>query len=132
MSRENVEVVQAAFDAYSRADLDRLLEVTSPEIVVNQPQEQPDLQTYEGHDGLMRALAEWVGEWDGYQVEVLRVIDADPHVMAKVRQRGRGKASGVEIESTMSWVFTMEGSKIVRWRMFLSEQEALEAVGLRE
>ena len=132
MSRENVEIVQAAFDAYSRADFDRLLELASPEIVVNQPQEQPDLQTYEGHDGLMRALAEWVGEWDDYEVEVLQAIDADPHVMAKVRQRGRGKASGVEIESTMSWVFTMEDSKIVRWRMFLSEQEALEAVGLRE
>jgi hypothetical protein len=51
-----------------------------------------------------------------------------------VRISGRGKRSGVEIEIDMPlWqVWTLRDGKAVRWRIFRSKQEALEAAGLRE
>jgi ketosteroid isomerase-like protein len=52
-------------------------------------------------------------------------------VVAVARYRGTGKASGVPVETTVAHLYAFEGGKIVRWRMFGTEAEALEAAGLR-
>ena len=132
MSRESVELVQAAYDAYFSGDMERLLSLVAPDVVVEQPRDQADFRVYEGHEGLMQAVTEWTGEWDDYRVEILRVADADPHVLVTVRQHGRGKASGVEVESVFTFVHTVESGRVTSWRMFTSEAEARDAAGLRE
>jgi ketosteroid isomerase-like protein len=43
-------------------------------------------------------------------------------------QRGRGKASGVPVESEVTFVFTVRQGTIARWQMFTSEQQARDAV----
>ena len=130
MSRENVEVVRAATQAWLSGDLSAALELVAEDIVTMQPPTQADARTYVGHDGLMQAMADWGDQWDDWQVELIRVIDADPDVVGVLHQRGRGKISGVEVASELGSVIAVEGGKIVRWQMFFSEQEALEAVGL--
>ena len=42
------------------------------------------------------------------------------------------KRSGVEVEGLFTFVFTLKAGSLVRWRMFADEDEALEAVGLRQ
>ncbi len=132
MSRENVEVVRAAYDAYLRGDANRLLDLLSPDVVVEQPPNQADARTYRGHEGLMQAIREWTGEWDDYRFEVIRMLEAGPEVLVTVRQRGRGKASGLEVESVFTFVHSVEDGRVASWRMFTSEAEALEAVGLQK
>jgi ketosteroid isomerase-like protein len=53
-------------------------------------------------------------------------------VVAIARYRGTGWASGIPVETTAAHVYALQGGKIVRWRMFNSAAEALQAVGLRE
>jgi ketosteroid isomerase-like protein len=130
MSQANVEVVQAAFAAYFRGDEPALLELAAPDVIVTQRPDQPDVRDYHGHDGLIQAMTEWVGAWDDYVIEMLRVRDIDDLVFVVIRQRGRGKASGVPIEGEATFVFRVRHGKVVRWQMFGSEQEALKAVGL--
>jgi ketosteroid isomerase-like protein len=132
MSQVNVELVQAAFEAYFRGDEPAILALAASDVIVTQPPDQPDLYDYHGHDGLLAAMAEWVGEWDDYSIEVLRVRDVGDYVLVDTRQRGRGKGSGVPVESEVPFVFTVRQGKIVRWQMFRSEREALQAVGLGE
>jgi hypothetical protein len=45
---------------------------------------------------------------------------------------GRGAISGVEVRSISYELLTIRGGKIVRFREFHEESEALEAAGLRE
>jgi ketosteroid isomerase-like protein len=129
VSNENVEVVRAAIEAWLGGDLPAALELVDEAIVTTQPPTQADARTYVGHDGLMQAMADWGGQWDDWQFELLRVIDAHPDVVAVLHQRGRGKISGVEVATELGCVYTVERGRIVRWQMFFSEQEALDAVG---
>ena len=130
MSQENVEVVRAATEAWLSGDFSAALELVAEDIVTTQPPTQADARTHVGHDGLVQAMADWCDQWDDWQVELLRVIDADPDVVGVLHQRGRGKISGAEVASELGSVIAVEAGKIVRWQMFFSEQEALEAVGL--
>jgi hypothetical protein len=43
---------------------------------------------------------------------------------------GRGKGSGVQVELRFSFLFSLRAGKIVEWRIFMREDEALEAAGL--
>src|SRR5205814_2032065 len=72
MSQENVEIVRAAFDAYFRGDMETLLGLMDPEIVVMQPPEVPDGTTFHGHAGVMEAIAAWPEQWDDYQLGIVQ------------------------------------------------------------
>ena len=77
-------------------------------------------------------MAEWLGAWDDFSLEVLGAREVGDHVLATTRQRGRGKGSGVPFEIEVTFVFTVRDSMVVRWQMFMSEQQAVETVGLAE
>jgi hypothetical protein len=49
-----------------------------------------------------------------------------------VHHRGRGKLSGAEVELQVAYVHTIKDGKGVRWEMFATLDEALEAAGLSE
>jgi ketosteroid isomerase-like protein len=132
MSRQNLEAVQAAFDAYYRGDMERVAAFADPDLMATQSAEMPDAETFHGRLGLIQAIDAWEGAWDDFRVERLRARAIGDHVLTTVRQRARGKRSGVEVEGLFTFVFTLKAGKLVRWRMFADEEQAMEAVGLRQ
>ena len=78
MSQENVEIVQSAFAASVRGDMDAVLQHCAEDIVITQPPELPGVSPRQhGHPGVLEAFAIWPEQWDEYRVEPPRVI-ADP------------------------------------------------------
>ena len=130
MPHDNVRVVREAFDAYLRGDEAGMLALTSPEVVVRQFPDQLDVHDFHGHDGVRQVMAEWIGAWEDWKIELLAAREMGDVVLATARQRGRGKGSGAPIDSEVTFIFTLRDSRIARWQMFHTEQEALEAVGL--
>ena len=133
MSRENVELVKRAFEAFERSDFDAILRVCDEGIVIRQPPELPDApETQHGHPGVLEAFELWPQQWDDYGVEILYLREVDDHVVAHTRQWGRGKGSGIKLELPFTFVFTIGSGKIVEWQLFMREEEALAAAGLSE
>jgi ketosteroid isomerase-like protein len=131
-ARRNLEVVDAAFDAYGRGDMEALVKLADPTLVVSQPAEMPETQTFRGRRGFIEAIDAWAEAWDDFRLARIRTRAVGEHVVTTVHQRGRGKWSGAEVEGTFTFVFTVKAGKFVRWRMFGDEVRALEAVGLRQ
>jgi ketosteroid isomerase-like protein len=132
MSQENVEIVQAGFDAYLRGDLSALLECFASDVVATSRPDQPDVRDFHGHEGVMEVLSEWVTTWEGFSIEILRIRDAGDVVIVVAKQRGQGARSGVPMDDEVAYAFMLQEAKIVRWQIFASEPEALKAVGLTE
>ena len=130
MTSENLDLVQAAFDAYFRGDEPALLGLVAADVVITQFPEQVDGREYHGHEGFRQVMADWTGSWDDWSIEILGARETGDVVLATARQRGRGKGSGAPMEARAAFVFTVRGGLIARWQMFSSEEQALEAVGL--
>ena len=128
MSQQNVGIVGAAFDAYLRGDEPRMLELTAPDVIITQFPDQLDVRDYHGHEGLRQVMTEWIGTWADWSIEMLGAREVNGLVFVTALQRGRGKGSGVPIQSEVIFVFTVRRGAIVRWRMFRSEAQALDAV----
>jgi len=136
MSQENLEVMRRAFDEFSRRGREPLMgTVWDPEIVWNMsPTRIPGLGTYRGFDELRSFFEDWFGAFpfEEWEQEVDDLIDCGEQVVALIRQRGRGTASGAVAELEYAQVMTFRGGKVVQVDVYLDRARALEAAGLRE
>jgi ketosteroid isomerase-like protein len=133
MSEENVAVVRRAFDAYTRGDIDAVLELCADDILVTQAPEVPGVAPQQrGHAGVLEAFGMWPEQWDDFRVEIKEIL-ADPgdQVVVATRQSGRGKQSGVEVEADFTFLFAIRDAKVAEWRIFVRESQALAAARAR-
>jgi ketosteroid isomerase-like protein len=135
MSRESVEIVRRVYDAAARRDAETVLGLYDPKIEWDWTR----VSGLFGHGGLYRgreALQHWFREWsdglDHIHYEAEEVVAVDDHVLSKANMRARGRASGIEVDSTLYAIWTIQKSKIVRVVWFLTREDALEAAGLTE
>jgi ketosteroid isomerase-like protein len=134
MSRENVEVVKVAYDAFARGGLDRFMEHFTEDVdyraVVGAID---DIGPIHGKGALRAFLQDWIDTFDGFRMELVELIDAGADtVVAVERFGGRARLSGVETDQTIGDVFTIRNGKIARGREYLTPQLALEAAGPSE
>jgi uncharacterized protein len=133
MSRENVEVVKAFTLSFEGGDRDEWREYFDPSVVFDtSATEMPSAGVYHGHEGIERFFREWLGTWNDYEISHREYIDAGDAVVVVFRQSGTGRASGVRTERDFFGVYELRESKVMRYRMYESRQEALEAAGLSE
>ena len=131
MSQENVEVVRAVIDGWLRGD-PATLELISDDVVYVSPPTMPDGKTYHGHEGVLQWVVDWRQEWTDYELDVLRVHDLGDRVLTVERNRATGKRSGVGVDMQTVSLWTLRDGKVARWQGFATEEEALQAAGLRE
>ena len=135
MSRENVELVRASWEAWERGDTEALFAFYDPAIVWDQTgYAVMELSTiYHGHDGVKQFFREWQAPFESYYAHAEEFIDAGEAVLVRCRQGGRGKASGAVVEMPAYWqVYRLRNGHAVRIEVYREEADALEAVGLAE
>ena len=137
MSQENVEVCKHIFEAVGvRRDTEAAIPYFDPEVELQSAIiGGAEGNTYRGHEG----FREWMAESDAAFEELRPVAseewefrDLGDDVLVIGRFRARGRESGVEIDSTIAWLYAFRHGRIVRARGYLDPQEALEAAGLSE
>ena len=128
MSQENVKVVREAWDAYSGGDYDRIAGFHDPHIVVVTLE---DGALY-GNDAVLANYERWDEAWEGAETTLEEVIGHGDRVFVAARFHGRGRASGVEVETRLYEVYTVRDGKVLRIDEYATRDEALEAAGLRE
>ena len=133
MSQENVEIVKAFTSLFEAGDRDAWRDYFDPDVVWDtSASTMPSAGIYHGHEGIERFFREWLGAWSDYKIEPSEYIDAGGSVVIVFRQSGIGRDSGVRTEREFFAVYDLSDSKVVRYRLYESRQEALEAVGLSE
>ena len=136
MSQENVEVVRRVYEAAARGDTPSAMALYDPDIELDASRTSRGAMTgrvVRGREAVLACLREWYEAWESVEDHLEELIDAgDDSVVSIMVQRGRGRASGVEVEDRLGTVWTIRTGKIVRAVWFPSREDALEAAGLSE
>jgi ketosteroid isomerase-like protein len=134
VSQENVEVVRRGFEAFADGGLDAMAEFWDPDINWRAAEGAiDDVGEMHGRVAVRRYVQDWLDTFDDSSVVVEELRDVgDDRVLAIHRAKARAKLSGVEIDLRYAVVYTLRAGRVVRAREYLSVDEALEAVGLRE
>jgi ketosteroid isomerase-like protein len=68
--------------------------------------------------------------FDDHRYEAQEFSESEGCVVVTVRRRGRGKASGIDVDEAQWHVWRFEADRAVELRIFVDERAALEAAGI--
>jgi ketosteroid isomerase-like protein len=137
MSQENVEIVRRAYETAAQRDSSATTALYGSEVewdISHAPARDllGEPHVYHGHDGLRKFFRAWYEAWEHVEPDLEELIEADEQVISVETTRGRGRASGVEVELPHYAVWTIRDGKINRVVWFGTREEALAAAGLSE
>jgi ketosteroid isomerase-like protein len=133
MSQENVNRLRALYDHTARTG-EMQPEAVHSEFVWDMTTFRGAILpgTYEGVDGANAFLTEWLEGFERWSINIEEIFDAGDRVLAIVRQRGKPKHGGPEVEMGFAMVWTFRNGLLARMQMYAGRAEALEAAGLSE
>ena len=133
MSQENVEIVQRSLAAYAGGDIEEMLTYIDPDGELHSAiVGGAEGNTYRGHAGFRRWYADSMESFAELRIELTEFRDLGDRVVAFGHIHGRGRESGLEVDSPTGWLFKLRRGKVVQANGFLSRTAALEAAGLSE
>jgi ketosteroid isomerase-like protein len=135
MSRENVEMISAAMDAWNRGDWDEALKDAAPDFVLDNSMNKGEWRgVHRGPDEVKRAWHTLTEPWQSVRIEISEFIEAGRGVVV-TRQAGRfiGR-DGIELPgpARSGWLWRIRDGKLVYVATYNDLDDALEAAGLRE
>ena len=118
MSQENVELVRAGYEAFSRGDMEAALAPLHPSIEWWPAADEPITRPYRGHDGYRRLIAEAREAVPDIQTEIEELFVVEDRVVVCVRFWGRGRDSGAPVEIRETHVARLRDGMIIEVREY--------------
>jgi ketosteroid isomerase-like protein len=137
MSEENVEIVRRAYEQWQRGG--ETVDAIPVELYADDV--EWDISGYptvdlpsrgSGRAKLFDLFGTYFSGWTSYQAEVTERIDAGENVVGVVHEKVGVGDSGEFVERDLFQVWTLRDGLVVKWRVFQTRDQALEAAGLRE
>jgi ketosteroid isomerase-like protein len=131
MTQENVELVLNVHEAFNRDDLQGFLSGWHVEAEYRSAIHQVvegEAGAFRGHDGLRRWWRDLHDLNEDLATDVLEVRDLGERIVVVFVVRGRGRSSGIALETPLAQVVRLSQGKIIEARDYFSRAEALEAV----
>ena len=133
MSQASVEIAKLSVDAWNRGDMDEVFALLDPHVRWTTAADEPDPQTYVGHEGVRQLIASLLDIWDeGFTMKAHEFIDLGDVVVVPFTSHVQARGSGVALDAEETHVFTVHDGKIVRVREYRTKDAALQALRMRE
>jgi ketosteroid isomerase-like protein len=133
LSADSVEVVRKAWEAWERGDMQALFDFYDPAVEWDMSESDvPDMGVYRGHEGVRKFFREWMAPFDDYYAHAEDFRLGTEGVLVRMRQGGRGRESGVDVEMPPLWqLYRLRAGRAVRVEIYRDENRARQAAGLR-
>ena len=126
--RDNVELIESLWEAFSRADVDTLAAAIADDAVVVFPGSVPWGGSYRGPEGFREALSDLTSRLTDFKAKPEMILGADDeHVVVVANLTGRGK--GGRLDARVVWLYRLRGGKVIRGEAFPDTARILEAIG---
>ena len=131
MSQENVVLARNAVAAFNRRDVPALVELTTHDFKWVTWTGTVESTVYDGAEGLAGYFQD-ADVWEVLNLDAQEFRDLGDKVLVVGMFHARGGGSGAEVRAPYYSAFFVSEGKLARVLSFRTEDEALEAVGLRE
>jgi ketosteroid isomerase-like protein len=132
MSQEDVEIMRAAYELWAEGGVEAVLPLVAEAFELRPPPGSPGVGPFRGHEGLRAAFLESRDVFADVRMRPERFIDLDGQILVLGKVLVRSKGAEVEMEVTLSHLWTMREGKVTVLQIYGDPQRALEAAGLRE
>jgi ketosteroid isomerase-like protein len=128
MRDQDLEALHRGYEALNRGEL--IGDMVHPEIRWSPGRDAPEAGDFIGRDGFVEFVSSWSESFDGFHLEPEQMTVAGDSVIVTVRQSGRGRGSGVQLDIKTVHVWTISDGLAVAWAAYRNRREALAATGM--
>jgi uncharacterized protein len=133
MSQENVELVKRSVEAYWRGDVEGFVKDVADDAELDLSRARgPYRGVHRGREGARGLFTDFWEAWESMTPLSTEYIEVGDKVVFATRMRFHGRDGVAVGGGGMGAVYTLREGKIVRYQLFQSKAEALEAAGLSE
>lgn len=126
----NLAIVEAHYAASARGDLEGMLAPLAPDVRWTEAEGSLYEGTYVGPDAVVSQVFAPIGEqWDGFTVEIDRLLDAGGHVVAVGHYAGTHRKTGRPFRARMVHVWRLAGGKVVEFEQVVDNAPMNAAAG---
>jgi ketosteroid isomerase-like protein len=126
-----VELVRGIIDALNRGDVDGMLARMHPDFEWRPLESSPVARSYRGREQVRRYVEDWLNTFDSLRLDLQDPTEVGDRVLAVIHGRGRGRASGVELETRFCQVWTLRRGTAVRMEEYANREQGLAALRSR-
>ena len=127
MSKESLRIVSELYEALARRDLPAILRLIDSKIVVSQTELLPWGGEYLGFEGMQQFFTELYRNIDS-QLAVEEFVDGGDKIIVIGSTRGHVRATGAMFNIRVVHLWTVTGSKAVRFESHVDTPKMLEVL----
>jgi ketosteroid isomerase-like protein len=131
MSREKVEIIKAAIDAFNREDWDAAFKDMAPGFELDMSRAVGPVSGVFKLDQVRPLVVEATEHFESARIEPHEFIDAGDIVAVPWTFHVKGRDE-IEAAARITWTFTIRDGAIARMTLYQERQEALQDLGVLE
>jgi uncharacterized protein len=132
MAEEDIEALRRVYDEWGTGNFRPVTDVYGADMEWGWSDEFLDLAgVTRGSEGPSDRLLGWLDQWEHWRVEAEEFILAGDFVVVMCRYIGRGKGSGVDVDTQGAHVWKIRNGRATRLEVFSDRTKALESAGVR-
>jgi ketosteroid isomerase-like protein len=124
--------MRRSVEAFNQHDVDALASLCSRDVELVTLRSAMEGTSYRGPDAWRTAFRDFDESWEDLHFDTEEFRESGDAVLTLGALRGRGRESGVDVETSVALVVHLEQGLIRSFRTYIDQAEALEATGLSE
>jgi ketosteroid isomerase-like protein len=113
------ERIRTGYEAFFAGDLERVVAIATPDVVIVDAAELPDTGTLRGRGEFEARLREFHEMFDELTLDELRIEEIGERVLVVLDVRGRAAIGGTPVAMTIGHVVTLRDGFVTEMRVFL-------------
>jgi uncharacterized protein len=118
---DNVAIVNGVYEAFAKGDINTVLGALDEQVEWNEAEHVPYWpgKAFVGPQAVAGGVFErFLQDFDGFRVDVQRVVGLGDTVLVEARYRGTFKATGQDLDAQVAHVWDFRAGKCVRWQQY--------------
>src|SRR5215211_555682 len=120
-----LEIVDSTYAAFSRGDVEAVLELMHPDVEWHPPPTSVDPQPLHGRDAVREYLEP--NFFESQSAEPVEVTVEGDRVLVEARVRAVGAGSGVELDATAFHLHVFRDDQVIRFEAYVDRDQAMAA-----
>ena len=130
---DNTALVKSIYDAFAKGDVGTVLGALDPKVEWNQAEHSPYWpgHAFIGGDAIVKGVfSRLANDWDGFRVEVKRIVGLGDTVLSELRYHGTAKKTGKKLDAQVAHVWDVKNGKVVKFQQYADTWVIAQVAGI--
>lgn len=129
----NTDLVRKAYAAFAQGDVESVLGLMDANVEWNEAEHitywpgGPFIGPQAVVDGVFARIPQ---DFDGFTIDLQRVVGCGDTVVVEARYRATAKATGMPLDAQVAHIWDFRDGKVVRWQQYSDTWQFAEATGV--